>query len=289
MNAETINKIISLLSGLLVLFLAIAAFILSYEALRDLALQKGVKPSLAFLYPAIIDGAVIVFSLSVLKANLDGKRGIYPWILVGSATILSVVLNIVHAPADFLARVLAAVPPLALFLSFEMFLGQIKSLVEQTAIKETFSQMQQILDKRTADIRRQVQTEKKQLQALIEQGKQAIEQKVTNNEQTESHLAHSYEQALTQLEMLFEEIEQAKQIVENIHDEQPSANVHSTRKESAMQSLLQFLEANPQASMDEAGLAIGRAKSTVHNYIRELQESHLLTKNGHGWEVSHEI
>jgi hypothetical protein len=60
---QRINHLISLLSALLVLFLAGSAFFLSFESLRDLAIQIGVSEGIAWLYPAIIDGAIIVFQL----------------------------------------------------------------------------------------------------------------------------------------------------------------------------------------------------------------------------------
>ena len=58
-----INGFISAISGILVLFLTGAAFVLSFHALADLALSAGVTGSLAWLYPAIIDGAIIVASV----------------------------------------------------------------------------------------------------------------------------------------------------------------------------------------------------------------------------------
>lgn len=76
------NQIISLLTGSLVAFLALAAFVLSFDALRHLAAANGVAPGMAWLYPAIIDGAIIVFSLSVLQASLHRERTRYPWALV---------------------------------------------------------------------------------------------------------------------------------------------------------------------------------------------------------------
>lgn len=90
---QRINHFISVSSALLVLFLAGSAFFLSFESLKDLAVQIGVAEPIAWLYPAIIDGAIIVFSLSVLRANLTQERTIYPWVLVCLFTLLSVVLN----------------------------------------------------------------------------------------------------------------------------------------------------------------------------------------------------
>ncbi len=118
---------ISALTGGLVFFLATAAFVLSYEALRSLAGENGVKPALTWLWPLVIDGAIIVFSLAVLRANLYQERAWYPWALVVIATAGSILFNVAHAPRAPLARIMAAVPPLALFLAFELLMAQIKS------------------------------------------------------------------------------------------------------------------------------------------------------------------
>lgn len=96
---QRINPLISLLTAFLVLFLAGSAFFLSFAALRDLAIQIGVAPTIAWLYPAIIDGAIVIFSLCVLRANLNGEHTVYPWALVTVFTILSIVLNIIRTYA----------------------------------------------------------------------------------------------------------------------------------------------------------------------------------------------
>ena len=46
---QRINHLISLISALLVLFLADSAFFLSFESLKDLAVQIGVAREIAFI------------------------------------------------------------------------------------------------------------------------------------------------------------------------------------------------------------------------------------------------
>ncbi|HRQ42404.1 MAG TPA: DUF2637 domain-containing protein [Chloroflexota bacterium] len=53
------NKLISISTGALVAFLAGGAFWLSFDALKDLAAGNGIASGMAWLYPAIIDGAII--------------------------------------------------------------------------------------------------------------------------------------------------------------------------------------------------------------------------------------
>ncbi|MAU01139.1 MAG: hypothetical protein CL608_28685, partial [Anaerolineaceae bacterium] len=161
---QRINHLISLVSALLVLFLAGSAFFLSFESLKDLAVQIGIAEQIAWLYPAIIDGAIIVFSLSVLRANLTRERTVYRWVLVSVFTLLSVVLNIIHAQKELLAQFLAAIPPIALFLSFELLLAQLK----ETAVR---LEAQNSLD----EIVREIREKESELDKLVRNRSETIE------------------------------------------------------------------------------------------------------------------
>lgn len=118
------NKAISILSAILVLFLAAAAFVLSYDALLDLALANGIKPGLAWLWPLTLDAVMIAASLAVLRASLNNEGKLYQWSLVGAFTAASIAFNVVHAPATLLARAIFALPPLVVFLAFELLMKQ---------------------------------------------------------------------------------------------------------------------------------------------------------------------
>lgn len=135
------NRILSGITGALVLFLALGAFVLSYDALRALALANGVTPRLVWLWPLIVDGAIVVFSLAVLRASLHGERAAYPWLLVAMFAALSVLFNVLHAGDTWLARGIAAVPPVALFLSFELLMGQVKHEVRRAGAIATLTEL----------------------------------------------------------------------------------------------------------------------------------------------------
>jgi len=124
---------ISFFTGLLVLGLAAGCFALSFDALRKLASENGVEPTLAWIWPLILDGSIVVFSMCALRATLYGES---PWramLLVVGATVASVAFNVAHAPAHTLARLIASVPPVLLFFSFEIFVSQIRSEVRKFA------------------------------------------------------------------------------------------------------------------------------------------------------------
>lgn len=105
--------------------LAVGAFLLSYDALHQLARSSHVPALLAWLWPLIVDGFILVASLAVLDAVHSGRRPLYPWVLVLAFSALSVTFNVLHAPDDLVAQLVAAIPPLALVLSFELLMRQI--------------------------------------------------------------------------------------------------------------------------------------------------------------------
>ncbi|HEX6874304.1 MAG TPA: DUF2637 domain-containing protein [Nocardioidaceae bacterium] len=113
-----------------VVALAVAGFTLSYGALHQLAVTHGVPPGLAWVWPLIIDGFIVVASLAVLHAVLERRRTAYPWALVLLFSTVSVAFNVMHAPPTPVARLVAAVPPLALVLSFELLMRQIRTALE---------------------------------------------------------------------------------------------------------------------------------------------------------------
>lgn len=106
--------------------LAAGAFLLSYDALHQLARTSHVPAPLAWLWPLIVDGFILVASLAVLDAVHAGRRARYPWLLVLAFSTLSVAFNVLHAPHHPVAQLVAAIPPLALVLSFELLMRQIR-------------------------------------------------------------------------------------------------------------------------------------------------------------------
>ncbi|MAS95564.1 MAG: hypothetical protein CMO55_20375 [Verrucomicrobiales bacterium] len=126
-------KVLSSMTGILVALLATGAFALSFDALNHLAEENGVTPSLTWVWPLVLDGAIVVFSLSVLRASLHREPIRYPMTLVVIATMASVIFNVAHAPDGFLSHTMAAVPPVFLFLSFELLMRQLRSEVTRAS------------------------------------------------------------------------------------------------------------------------------------------------------------
>jgi hypothetical protein len=108
-----------------VLLLAAAAFTLSYDALHQLALDSRVRPGLAWLWPVVIDGTIVVALLTVLAAKRASTRGGYPWALAGLFSLASVAFNIAHAPDRPVAQLVFAMAPVALVLTTHLLMQQV--------------------------------------------------------------------------------------------------------------------------------------------------------------------
>lgn len=100
--------------------IALGAFWLSFTALADLAARSGIASGQAWAWPLIVDGIIVVATVSVV-ALAGQKRAWYPWMLLAGEALISVTANAVHAivSADtsvpsILAAAVAAVPPIVL-------------------------------------------------------------------------------------------------------------------------------------------------------------------------------
>jgi hypothetical protein len=101
-------------------FIAALAFWLSFTALTHLAMRAGIAESQAWAWPLIVDGIIVVATVSVV-AMARRKGSWYPWLLLVSGAAVSVTANSVHAamPAGVdlppvLAAAVSAVPPIVL-------------------------------------------------------------------------------------------------------------------------------------------------------------------------------
>jgi DNA-binding CsgD family transcriptional regulator len=136
------QRLISYSSALLVFLLATGAFVLSYATLWDTALAYGLPPRLAWIWPLLVDFALVVFSLAVVRASLYNERTWWPWLLVALYTIATVAFNILHAPVNLTAQVVAVVAPLSLFLSFETLMAMLKSEVRRKQRVQSLEELQ---------------------------------------------------------------------------------------------------------------------------------------------------
>lgn len=101
--------------------LAAAAFVLSFTALRDLAVLAAVPTGQAWLWPLVVDGVILEATTSVValrEASTKARR--FAWLLLSAGAGVSVAANITHAVLTatsvpgLVAAAVASVPPLTL-------------------------------------------------------------------------------------------------------------------------------------------------------------------------------
>ncbi|MEV0549847.1 DUF2637 domain-containing protein [Nocardia salmonicida] len=103
---------------LIVLVIGGAAFVLSFAALRDLAIRAHTPKELAWLFPVIVDGTIIQATIAVLALADSPERSFFTRVLIAGATV-SIGGNIAHALVSghgALAAILAVIAPAALLL-----------------------------------------------------------------------------------------------------------------------------------------------------------------------------
>jgi Protein of unknown function (DUF2637) len=124
-----------------VLAVASAAFFTSFEAIRAFAERSGgINPKHAWLAPLLVDSFIFIASAADLWLTITGSsrsaQGLMQHVLVWSPKALlafaaggSFALNIAHAPDHIGAQAIAAVPPIALVLTFEILMMIVRRAV----------------------------------------------------------------------------------------------------------------------------------------------------------------
>ncbi|MEM7342983.1 MAG: DUF2637 domain-containing protein [Chloroflexota bacterium] len=190
MNTNTIArdhdsfKFIARLTAALVAILATLAFILSYSSLQHMAANNGVSERLSYLWPLLLDFAMMVFSLAILRANLRQESAKYPWTLTICFAALATVANVLDVanlglPPVFIAASVKALAPVALVLSFELLMSMIRAELRQSNTVHSLIELNEQQAKAQEDIAKlltQIEGHRKQLallQAEIEEHKPA--------------------------------------------------------------------------------------------------------------------
>jgi len=163
----TSQKFISWITGILLLSIAAFGFASSYLALADLAQANHF--TLPSVFPLILEGGMIVFSLAALRASLHAERARWPWVLVIGSSGLALVFNVIHAAEwGALAMFMAAMPSLFLLLSFETFMSQIKAGVKRAGVIRSIAALEQQAVQLTADFEQQQAEKLRMEEKLIE-------------------------------------------------------------------------------------------------------------------------
>lgn len=99
--------------------LAVGGFVLSFAALRDLAVRVGMPADLGWIWPLLIDGMIVEATLAVVALAQRGSRRAvwYAWFLLAAGAVVSVGSNSVHAMLTghgWAGAAAASVPPVVL-------------------------------------------------------------------------------------------------------------------------------------------------------------------------------
>lgn len=105
-----------------------AGFALSFDAIRAVGAAAHLRPSLTWLLPVCVDGAMAVSAVCAVVLKRMGRGNIYPWSVVVIGAVISIAANALHAyqrggdvplPVGW-AMAASAVPALLLALSVHL-------------------------------------------------------------------------------------------------------------------------------------------------------------------------
>lgn len=129
----------------LAVFLALLAFILSFDALRIVAVACGVDGRLSWMFPLIVDGSTLVFTWAAWAFRTRRMATWYPWLMLVVFSLVSLLGNALHAHAvavngmllpDWVPPLVATMPPVALLAATHMIVlaaGRTWDMTDDTA------------------------------------------------------------------------------------------------------------------------------------------------------------
>lgn len=287
------NSIINRLTGWLVGLLAVIAFVISYNALRHVALDYGIPEQLSYVWPLLVDFALIVFSLAVLRASLFNERTVWPWTLIILSTVTTVAFNLIHAPLNRTAQVVAAVAPIILFLSFETLMAMVKNSVVRSGLiasieqlKETFKNLeQQLLDRRTEadnllnNLNEQLAQRQAEIDTIVAKHREEAEAAIAK-------LNASKQNAQKRLDTILADIEQRQQELAQLEQLQAERVQVDDGIAERRQRLLGILSEEGDIGATAFARRLGTARNTVYNDFAALEQTGVIHKNGNGWKVT---
>ena len=129
--------------------IAVGAFVLSFAALTDLAERSGIDPSLAWIWPIIIDGMIVAATVAIVALNgFPRKAMVYPWSLLFFGAIVSTAANSTHAilTVDSIANgvpplvsaLVAAMPPVVLLAITHLTVHMYQKKSEAAKLREAY-------------------------------------------------------------------------------------------------------------------------------------------------------
>ncbi len=141
MDVNGALRLVALIAVIIgVLVLAAAAFVLSYAGIHAIALEAGVSPTLAKLYPLIFDAMLVVASAAVLSLRGAGLvMRCYAWLSLLVLLCAAAWADALHATATRLphrtaAATVAIIPWALVLLGFGLLLAMLRHARQRRAL-----------------------------------------------------------------------------------------------------------------------------------------------------------
>lgn len=265
MGSNRVIKTISIVTAILVFLLAVGSFVLSFDALRQYAIAHGVTEQHSLIWAGLIDLSLVIYSLAVVNAYLQTESTWKQWALVGLYTIGTVVFNILHAPNNLQSQIVAAIAPVSLFFSFELLMGQLRTIVQKHSLTLNVRQLEAAFNIKSAEFDKLIDTKQAELDKLnVKIGQAHI--KLDELEQAQSMSNNGIKNSILQAQKV-------------------KAENDSNSKQERLDNLLDILRVNPNEPVSNLAEALQVSRQTVYNDLSDLEYKNLISKNGNGWKV----
>jgi biotin operon repressor len=275
------TKTIAWITGTLTLLLALFSFILSFNALTDLAARHNV--SIPYLFPLVVEAGVVIFSLNALYRSIHDEHARWQWVLIIGSSLLAGTFNVLHAEVDLVSRIMAAMPSLFLLLSFESFLNQVKHGVKRSNLVHSLEQLTDELNTKRQELDKFIEQKRAELDNLV-QSRQAEVGKLTKQAE---ELRRAVEQSQATLAQLQREIEQAKTVQGSSLEQARQSKAKQDREsiEQRRARLVNILGNEADIGVSSLANRLNTSRTTIYSDLDALSHEGLVRKNGNGWEV----
>lgn len=124
--SQVLGSLFVALSTMTVIAVCVLGWLLAYDPLRNLALNRA-PSGLPHLWPLVIYGPWLVGCLSVLHAALDGRRPVHSWVVVVAFSATAAGLCVADASPTIPDVIVAGLPPITGVVSLHQLVRQLLS------------------------------------------------------------------------------------------------------------------------------------------------------------------
>lgn len=128
------DRLVLVGAGVLAAGVAVLAFAVSFDAISAHAVATGAfPPALGWAAPLLVDTFTVAATLVVFARSRAHVRAPFAWTYVAAATLVSLALNVAHAPDRLDAQLIAALPPLAQLAAIELLMSEARRFTREPA------------------------------------------------------------------------------------------------------------------------------------------------------------